>query len=119
MNGPGSTVVSGGEEGLAALMGALEAEGVRVRRVPVDYASHHSAVESVGDRLLRDLGSVAAGVSRVPFYSTVTGGVVEGPELDAGYWFENLRRPVEFAGVTRLLIEEGHSLFVEASAHPV
>ncbi|RKN11893.1 type I polyketide synthase [Streptomyces radicis] len=119
VNGPGSTVVSGGDEGLAALMGALAAEGVRVRRVPVDYASHHSVVASVGDRLLGELGSVAAGVSRVPFYSTVTGGVVEGPELDAGYWFENLRRTVEFAGVTRLLIEEGHPLFIEASAHPV
>ncbi|MFI5967892.1 polyketide synthase dehydratase domain-containing protein, partial [Streptomyces asoensis] len=56
---------------------------------------------------------------RVPFYSTVSGGVCESTELSAGYWFENARRPVDFEGAVRALLADGFRFFVECSAHPV
>jgi polyketide synthase 12/candicidin polyketide synthase FscB len=55
----------------------------------------------------------------VPFYSTVTGGVVDGSELDAAYWFENLRRRVLFQDTVEVLARDGFRSFVESSAHPV
>ncbi|WP_285710903.1 type I polyketide synthase [Microtetraspora sp. NBRC 16547] len=51
--------------------------------------------------------------------SSVTGGVVDGAGLDAGYWWRNLREPVRFDRAVAGLLAEGHSVFVECSAHPV
>ncbi|MFI8952930.1 polyketide synthase dehydratase domain-containing protein, partial [Streptomyces sp. NPDC053750] len=43
----------------------------------------------------------------------------EGPELDGGYWYRNLRRPVGFHTAVTALAGEGFSAFTEISAHPV
>ena len=48
--------------------------------------------------------------------STVTGELLTGEELTPDYWFESLRRPVEFEAATRALIAEGHGALIEVSA---
>ncbi|MCQ6253334.1 acyltransferase domain-containing protein, partial [Streptomyces malaysiensis] len=60
-----------------------------------------------------------SGVGVVPFYSTVTGGVLDMAGLDAGYWYRNLRFPVRFEETVRVLLDAGFRQFVEVSAHPV
>ncbi|CAM5607741.1 Polyketide synthase OS=Streptomyces antimycoticus OX=68175 GN=SANT12839_037230 PE=4 SV=1 [Streptomyces antimycoticus] len=119
VNGPSSAVVSGEPEALDELVAACEADGVRARRVPVDYASHSAQVELLREELLELLAAVQPKVAEVPFLSTVTGEWVEGPELDAEYWFTNLRRTVELEGAVRRLLDEGFGVFIESSAHPV
>ncbi|WSQ12834.1 SDR family NAD(P)-dependent oxidoreductase [Streptomyces sp. NBC_01231] len=119
VNGPSSAVVSGDTDALGELLARCERDGVRARRLPVDYASHCAHVEAVEDALLRDLKGIAPRSSAVPFYSTVTGGVLDTAELDAAYWYRNLRRTVRFDETVRVLLDEGFHLFVEASAHPV
>ncbi|RBM23856.1 type I polyketide synthase [Streptomyces sp. PT12] len=119
VNGPSATVVSGEPAALDALIAAYEAEEVRVRRIAVDYASHSPHVESIRDELLRVLAPVAPRSARVPFYSTVDGGLIDAAALDADYWVRNLRETVEFAPVVSELIGEGFNSFVECSAHPV
>ncbi|WP_333909894.1 acyltransferase domain-containing protein, partial [Streptomyces sp. ACA25] len=119
VNGPVSTVVSGDAGVVDELVGVWGAEGVRVRRVPVDYASHSVQVEGVRGELLDVLAGVRPGVGVVPFYSAVEGGVVEGGCLDAGYWFRNLRERVCFREVVECLLADGFTGFVESSAHPV
>nr|WP_323184697.1 acyltransferase domain-containing protein [Streptomyces sp. NBC_00199] len=94
-------------------------EGVRWRRVPVDYASHSPHVEVLEGELARVLGGVAARVPVVPLYSTVSGEVVADASLDGGYWYRNLRETVEFEGAARRLLADGFTAFVECSAHPV
>ncbi|MFD6281911.1 SDR family NAD(P)-dependent oxidoreductase, partial [Streptomyces sp. NPDC060209] len=101
------------------LIAAYESEGVRVRRVPVDYASHTSHVELIQDELADVLADVKPQTATVPMYSSVDGRWVEGAELDAGYWFRNLRQTVRFADATAALITEGFRAFVEVSSHPV
>ncbi|WUR70185.1 type I polyketide synthase [Streptomyces violaceus] len=119
VNGPSSVVVAGGVDGLGVLEEELRAEGVRVRRVAVDYASHSVEVERVEGELAGVLEGVSAVSSGVPFYSTVTGGVVDTALLDGGYWYRNLREPVRLEEVTRQLLGEGRRVFVEMSPHPV
>ncbi|WP_276207599.1 SDR family NAD(P)-dependent oxidoreductase [Streptomyces humi] len=104
---------------LEELLAACEAEGVRARRIPVDYASHSAHVEEIRGELLGLLEPVRPRSGGVPFYSAVTGTVVDGAVLDAEYWFRNLRQTVDFRGATRALLEDGFDAFVEASAHPV
>nr|BAW35614.1 modular polyketide synthase [Streptomyces sp. RK95-74] len=119
VNGPSSVVVSGEPEALEELLASCEADEVRARRVPVDYASHSAQVEMLREELLTLLAPVSPRAAQVPFLSTVTGEWVEGPELDAEYWFTNLRRTVELEGVVRRLLDEGFGVFIESSAHPV
>ncbi|MEE4590041.1 SDR family NAD(P)-dependent oxidoreductase [Streptomyces antimycoticus] len=115
VNGPGSTVVSGSVEVLDAVL----VEFPEAKRIPVDYASHSAQVEEVRGELAEALAGVEPCSGRVPFYSTVTGRLMDTAELDAGYWYRNLRETVEFRSTIEGLLELGHTVFVEASPHPV
>ncbi|WP_143570700.1 SDR family NAD(P)-dependent oxidoreductase, partial [Streptomyces acidiscabies] len=119
VNGPSSVVVSGDPEALAELVVAGEAENFRARRVEVDYASHSAQVEEIEAELVEALADIVPVEGAVAFYSTVTGEVIDTRELDAGYWYRNLRETVRLADTTRVLATAGHGVFVEVSPHPV
>ncbi|WP_433498685.1 SDR family NAD(P)-dependent oxidoreductase [Sphaerimonospora sp. CA-214678] len=116
VNGPNAVVVSGEPDAVAAFVAACDADGVRVRRVAVDYASHSPQVEAVRTDLLDALGSIRPGPARVPFHSAVTAGPLSGEELTAGYWYRNLRQEVRFERTVRGI---GADVLVEVSPHPV
>ncbi|KND25300.1 type I polyketide synthase, partial [Streptomyces acidiscabies] len=119
VNGPSSVVVSGDPEALAELVVAGEAEDFRARRVEVDYASHSAQVEEIEAELIEALADIAPVEGTVAFYSTVTGELTDTRELDAEYWYRNLRETVRLADTTRALAAAGHGTFVEVSPHPV
>ncbi|GAB1338666.1 hypothetical protein ACE1SV_52560 [Streptomyces sp. E-15] len=119
VNGPGFTVVAGGVEALDALSARLAEEGVRVRRIPVDYASHSPHVENLRTELLDLLAPVEPRAPRVPMLSTVTLEWLGAGDTDAKYWYENLRRTVRFADAAAVLRERGHQVWVECSPHGV
>ncbi|WP_156107467.1 acyltransferase domain-containing protein, partial [Streptomyces violaceusniger] len=114
VNGPVSTVVSGSVEVLDAVL----VEFSEAKRIPVDYASHSPQVEEIRGELAEALAGVEPCSGQVPFYSTVTGRLMDTAELDAGYWYRNLRETVEFQGTVETLVRQGHTVFVEASPHP-
>ena len=118
VNGPRSVVVSGARDELQSLCAALAAEEVPARTLLVDYASHSRGVEELHAELVDALADVAPAEAEVPFYSTVTGGRVDGTELNAEYWYRNLRETVRFSAAVEALVNDGHSCFVELSAHP-
>jgi acyl transferase domain-containing protein/acyl carrier protein len=119
VNGPGSVVVSGEREALDGFLAELVEGGVRAREIPVGYASHSSQIEEIREELLDACAGVVPRSGGVPFYSTVTGGLLDTGELDAGYWYRNLRETVRFDAVTRVLLGEGRRVFVEVGPHPV
>ncbi|MER7826729.1 type I polyketide synthase [Streptomyces sp. NPDC096097] len=119
VNGPASVVVSGEPDALDELLASCEAEGVRARRIAVDYASHSAQVDVLNEDLLRELADIRPTSSSVAFYSTVSGERMDTAGLDAGYWVRNLRERVQFEPVMRLLVGQEYGLFVESSPHPV
>ncbi|MFF7213691.1 type I polyketide synthase [Streptomyces sp. NPDC008238] len=119
VNGPSSVVVSGEVQALDELLASCEANGVRARRIAVDYASHSAQVDLLEEELGKLLAPITPGEAQVPFLSTVTGEWMTGPELDGGYWFRNLRQTVELEHAVRTLLEQGFGVFVESSPHPV
>ena len=84
VNGPGQVVLSGSRAALEPLAAAAEAEGTRVRWLPVDYASHSPQIDQVRAELAEALAGVAPVAGQVPFYSAVTGGLADTAGLDAG-----------------------------------
>ncbi|MET9554118.1 type I polyketide synthase [Streptomyces sp. NPDC006645] len=118
-NGAESVVLSGEGAVLDRLREELAADDVRAKRVPVDYASHSAFVDALEERLLSDLAPIEPREAEVAMMSTVTGGWVDGTELDARYWFDNLRGRVRFASVVGELATSGPMAFLEISAHPV
>ncbi|MEU4778941.1 SDR family NAD(P)-dependent oxidoreductase, partial [Micromonospora sp. NPDC023633] len=119
VNGPSTVVVSGPPQPVADLVEACQAEGVRARLIPVDYASHSAAVQDVAEQLRADLADVTPRQGHVRLVSTLTGDWVDPFSMDAGYWYENLRRTVRFDPAVRVAVAAGHTTFVEISPHPV
>ncbi|MCX4237788.1 type I polyketide synthase [Streptomyces ortus] len=123
VNGPSATVVAGDADALAEVVAHCEDAGIRARRIPVDYASHTPHVEALHDRLLDLLAPVRPRRAEVAFHSTVGdhagGAMSDTTAMGAAYWYENLRTPVAFEATTRALLDDGHTLFVEVSPHPV
>ena len=104
---------------MAEFVAACEADGVWARLVPTDYAGHSVQIERIQDDLLRGLAPIAPVPGDVAMFSTVTGDVVDGADLDAAYWYRNMREMVRFEETVRTLVARGFTAFVECSAHPV
>ncbi|SEO77535.1 Ketoacyl-synthetase C-terminal extension [Amycolatopsis saalfeldensis] len=119
VNGPSTVVVSGDVAALDELLESGQADGVRAKRIAVDYASHSAHVDALHDELASTLAPIEPRSSGVPFFSTVTGDWIDTAELGAGYWFRNLRGTVQLEGAVRSLLGGGHDVFIEASPHPV
>ncbi|GLW99273.1 type I polyketide synthase [Microtetraspora sp. NBRC 16547] len=119
VNGPSSVVVSGDAGPLGEFVADCAAQGVRVRTMPVDYASHSPHVDRIHERLLEVLAPITPRAAAVPYCSTVTGDFLDTAGLDAAYWSTNLRQAVEFQAATERLVEQGYDVFVECSPHPV
>jgi len=118
VNGPSAVVVSGEVGALEEFLEGCESDGVRARRVAVDYASHSAAVEELRERLIEALGEIEPVSGAVPFFSTAIGDFLDTAELDGGYWYRSLREPVWFEEAVRALAGDACA-FVEVSTHPV
>ncbi|MEV6874190.1 SDR family NAD(P)-dependent oxidoreductase [Amycolatopsis sp. NPDC051128] len=116
VNGPSSVVVSGETEALDELLASVD---VRAKRIAVDYASHSAQVELLEDELAAALAPVRPRTGKIPFVSAVTGEPLDTAELDASYWYRNLREPVRFDRAVTSLLAGRATVFVECSAHPV
>ncbi|MGK5673960.1 type I polyketide synthase [Micromonospora sp. URMC 106] len=119
VNGPSTVVVSGPPQPVADLVEACQAEGIRARLIPVDYASHSAAVQDVAEQLRADLADIVPQAGHTRLVSTLTGDWVEPASMTADYWYDNLRQTVRFDAAVRVAIAAGHSVFVEISPHPV
>ena len=101
------------------MLGALQARGVFCRRVrwmsPVTAPRSNPCSLSCDRRCLICI----PGRCLIPMFSTVTARELDGPELVADYWVQNLRQPVRFGEVMQTLLASGSSLVLELSPHPV
>ena len=118
VNGPRTVIVSGEAGALEELLDVCEGDGVWVRRIAVDYASHSVAVEELRERLVEALVGIEPVSCGVPFCSTARGEFVDTAELDGEYWYRSLRERVRFEEAVRALAGEAGA-FIEMSSHPV
>lgn len=112
-------VTIAGESGpLKEIGDKLEADGTFHKWLPVDYPFHTHMMDPIKDELLEVLADIKPQPARIPFISTVTGGVFQTEEMDASYWWANVRNPVLFAPAIGNIVRGGDDLFVELGPHP-
>jgi acyl transferase domain-containing protein/ubiquinone/menaquinone biosynthesis C-methylase UbiE len=118
-NSPGSVTLSGDGATLEAIAGELDGRGVFNKFLRVQYAFHSPQMEPMRTELLTSLEGIRPEPARVPLWSTVTGERADGAELVPEYWWRNVRQYVRFAQAIERMLDDGQTVFVELSPHPV
>ncbi|MDX2682010.1 type I polyketide synthase [Streptomyces soliscabiei] len=120
VNGPTSVTLSGDPRALEQIGERLAEDGSLSWSIPgVTFAGHSPQVDALRTEILDALADVTPRATDIAFCSTVTGGPLDPLTLDAGYWYRNLREPVEFHRAVTSLTTAGYDTFVEASPHPM
>ena len=120
INGPKATVLTGEREAIDQLLSQMQAKEIRARKITGAVAPSHSVyVESLREQALTEFAEIHPQSGGVAMHSTLTGTEIDTKELDAEYWYRNMREPVLFEPVIRSLLDRGHRLFIEISPHPV
>ncbi len=119
INSPSSVTVSGDGEALEQIAASLDAKKVFCRFLRVNYAFHSHQMDPVRDELMASLQGLRTMPATTPVFSTVAGQDVSDGAFDAEYWWQNVRRPVQFWPAIDSMIQAGYTAFVEISPHPV
>ncbi len=119
VNSPRSVTLSGPRAGIEICAKLAAARGARVKVLDLEYPFHSALVEVARGRLLDDLEGLHASVGTIPLVSSVTGAVIEGSRLDAGYWWRNVREPVRFADAMACVHRIGARVMLEISPRAI
>ncbi|MWC28973.1 type I polyketide synthase [Paenibacillus sp. MMS18-CY102] len=119
INSPNAVTLVGDPEALETIVQPLQANDVfyKYLRVNVPYHSHY--MEPIKSELFDKLAGLELQRTVLPLYSTVTGALIEGNQLNEAYWWKNVREPVYFAAAAQELLKEGYNVFVEIGPHAV
>ncbi|PNG25647.1 type I polyketide synthase [Methylocella silvestris] len=112
-NSPRNFTVSGPFAALDELARRSRAAKARVRRLDLAYPFHSELMQPVEAPLYADLAALAPTSGRITFISTVAPGLCSGPELDAVYWWRNVREPVLFMEGIEQAVRLGARVFVK------
>jgi acyl transferase domain-containing protein/surfactin synthase thioesterase subunit len=118
-NSSKSTVLAGSEQAIVAVLTELQEKGLFARQVKVDVASHSKQMDPLKEELRNALQNIKPRAHSIPMHSTVRAAQIEGTQLNADYWVDNLRGTVQFAPVIEQLMRDEHVVFIEVSPHPV
>ncbi len=119
INATQSVTLSGPEEAINRLAAEARRRGLACRALDLDFAFHSAAMEPIRDDLLADLAGLSSSAPHALLISTVTGDQVAAGQLDAEYWWRNIRSPVRFSDGMAGLVDAGFRIFVEIGANPV
>lgn len=116
---PTSTVVSGVPETVQLLLDEVESENIFARHIKANVASHSPLMDDLKADLLKELNGIQPQTAHCTIYSSVTGKIISGKNLDAAYWADNLREPVRLRTTLEQMTTDGYTTFIEISPHPV
>lgn len=118
INGPTSVVISGERQAIGAIVGSLEAQGVRTKELVVSHAFHSPLMEP----MLADFAKVAQAVYFTPptrtLIANLTGEIATDASATPDYWVQHVRQPVAFAQGMKTLHDAGMEIFLEIGPKP-
>ncbi|KAF2074165.1 hypothetical protein CYY_004536 [Polysphondylium violaceum] len=125
-NSPDSIVITGLETELNQVKDHLSKSGVFCAYLGTPCSFHSSSQNVLKDRIFESLSQMPESAEpKVPFFSTVSGDVMEGKGFyNAQYIFDNLREPVKFSQAMENIYkyldakEVKNAIFLEIGPHP-
>ena len=118
-NSPRAVTLAGSQAALEQIRDRVKADGGLCQLLNLDYAFHSRQMDGIRQEVLDQLASLRPGQASRTFVSAVTGTELAGPELDAEYWWRNIREPVSFDQASARLIDAGYRLFLEVGPHSI
>ncbi|UII23759.1 type I polyketide synthase [Fulvivirga ligni] len=119
VNSPGSVTLAGDTNQLEMLAKKYEEQGYFNRMLEVSVPYHSPVMNKIEDELLEELANVKGGSTNIDLYSTVTGDIVKGEEINNRYWWKNVRDTVRFNTAINSLARDNYNVFIEIGPHPV
>ncbi|MFC8147836.1 beta-ketoacyl synthase N-terminal-like domain-containing protein, partial [Streptomyces paradoxus] len=114
VNGPRSTVISGGADAVDELTARFKKEGARVKRLPVSHAFHSPHMDEILDEFRAIAADLTFHEPRIPIVSNVTGELATAEDLASpDYWARHIREAVRFLDGVRLLEAAGVTEWLE------
>jgi acyl transferase domain-containing protein/NADPH:quinone reductase-like Zn-dependent oxidoreductase/SAM-dependent methyltransferase/acyl carrier protein len=106
--------LTGKAEALESVRASQKKRRAVFRHLNLGHPFHSRAMEGIRERLCSRLaGVVRPEPGHAAFLSTVDGRVRPGTDLDAAYWWQNLRRPVRFRDAALAAMDHGARVFIE------
>lgn len=118
INGARSVTLSGRTEATSAAVVALEAAGVRTRRLNIPHAAHSPLMEPIMAPFRQVVAEVALSPPQLEVVSNVSGRLAGAELATVDYWVDHLRRPVRFTDGIACLQEQGAGIYVEMGPRP-
>ncbi len=118
-NAHNSVTISGPVDQVHAYREQARKAKIPAQVLDINYPFHHPIIDQAKEAFLSDLPDIAPRTSDIAYLSTVTGARMDGDQLDAGYWWRNVREPVRFQQATEAAIALGCSLFLEMSPRAI
>lgn len=119
INSRGNVTIAGSRISLNRLEQSAKAQGWHYTALDIEYPFHSSMLDRIRADLLDELGQVATVDCGSRFISAVSGAAMPGTKLGARYWWENIRRPVQFRDGVAQLIASDIRIFIEIGPHPI
>ncbi|MGW0916946.1 SDR family NAD(P)-dependent oxidoreductase [Streptomyces sp. NPDC002784] len=119
VNSEHDVTVAGPESQVLRLAADMARGDTACTVLELDYAFHSAAMNPLREPLRAALDGLIPSSTHIPLFSTVTGKRAEGSELDATYWWHNVRATVQFAPALEAALTHGADVLVEIGPHPV
>ncbi|MFC5861901.1 non-ribosomal peptide synthetase/type I polyketide synthase [Acidicapsa dinghuensis] len=114
INSPMLCVVSGSDDAIQALEEKLTGENIGCRRLRTSHAFHSAMMEPMLDEFEAEVRRVALHAPTIPYVSAVAGQWITAEQAtDPKYWREHCRKPVRFADVLNLLLDQPDTVLLE------
>ncbi|MFL9992610.1 SDR family NAD(P)-dependent oxidoreductase [Paraburkholderia sediminicola] len=119
VNSPQAVTLAGPLGALQVLEATVKESGRFFQMLELDYAFHSRQMDPIEPSVLQGLADLAPNAATRSFVSTVTGAELAGTELDAHYWWRNIREPVRFGDAVAQVAQTGVRLFLEVGPHSI
>ncbi|MGW0435655.1 type I polyketide synthase [Micromonospora sp. NPDC003197] len=114
VNGPGTCVVAGESDVVAAFAESIKGKKVSVKALRTSHAFHSPMMDPILDEFIAIMAATTLRRPSTPFMSNVSGTwITDEQATDPSYWAAHLRQPVRFGACVAALLAEGTWALVE------
>ena len=118
VNSPSGVTLAGEEKSLKEIAEVLTQNSIFNKFLQVEVPYHSVVMDKIKEQLIEVLADIRPQPTTTPLYSTVTGHLAMGTELDNYYWWRNVRDTVLFSTAIQNIVNEDCGMFLEIGPHP-